>query len=128
MNVLVQQAIERFLETFEQINPDAVYPSDMRDAIIGYVEEAGSQPKLLLDRNKCIQTLIDGGCDPEEAEEYFEFNTLGSYLGDVQPVFATLIGGDDDDDKGIQDFSPEVDTPETTPEEVSDVRPRLLAV
>lgn len=84
--------IDRFLEDFSETNDRALYPSDMKKAVIGYVERAGMQPQILLDRKKCIGVLVEEGMSWEEAEEYFEFNTLGSFMGDEgTPCFATLI-------------------------------------
>ena len=40
------------------------------------------------DRAKCIEILVErDGMDPEEAEEFFEFNTAGAYVGDQTPVY-----------------------------------------
>jgi len=84
--------IDQFLEKMSEINDRALYPSDMKRAIIGYVERAGMQPQILLDQEKCIEILVNEGMGREEAEEYFEFNTIGSFMGDEgTPCFATLI-------------------------------------
>lgn len=48
-------------------------------------------PQVLLDRTKCIKILEGQGMTNEEAEEFFEFNTIGSGMGDEgTPLFATL--------------------------------------
>ena len=84
--------IDQFLEELSEINDRALYPSDMKAAIIGYVERFGMDPQILLDREKCIEILIKEGMTHEEAEEYFEFNTIGSFMGEEgTPCFATLI-------------------------------------
>jgi hypothetical protein len=84
--------IDQFLEEFSEINDRAMCPTDMKEAIIGYVERAGMQPQILLDREKCIGILVKEGMTWEEAEEYFEFNTIGSFMGDEgTPCFASLI-------------------------------------
>jgi hypothetical protein len=84
--------IEEFLEDMEEINPQAMYPTDMKEAIIGYIERAGMQPQILLDREKCIHILMKDGMTQEDAEEYFEFNTIGSFMGEEgTPCFTTLI-------------------------------------
>ena len=50
------------------------------------------QPQILLDREMCIKILIKDGLSREEAEEHFEFNTIGSFMGaKATPCFATLI-------------------------------------
>ena len=35
--------------------------------------------------------MKDSNMDYEEAQEYFEFNTIGSQVGEGTPAFATLI-------------------------------------
>jgi hypothetical protein len=82
--------IDVVLERINEINPEALYPSDMKEAVIGYVERFGLQPIVLLDRNKCIQILMKQGMDESDAEEFFEFNTIGSWVGEGTPCFATL--------------------------------------
>lgn len=44
----------------------------------------------LYDRAVCIEILMEGGCTEEEAEEFFEFNVVGSFVGDYTPAFAIL--------------------------------------
>ncbi len=84
--------IDELLENMENINPDALFPTDMKKAIIGIVERAGMQPQILLDREKCIKILMKDGMSWEDAEEYFEFNTIGAHMGDEgTPCFATIL-------------------------------------
>jgi len=59
------------------------------EAIVGYVERACSAPLALYDREKCIEILMKD-MSRDEAEEYFEFNTIGAWVGDRTPVFATF--------------------------------------
>ena len=44
-------------------------------------------PIAVYSRSKAIQCFIDQGMTEEEAEEYFEFNTAGSYIGNQTPIF-----------------------------------------
>lgn len=86
--------IDEFLDTLSEINPQAQFPSDMKEAIIGYVERFGMSPVVLLDRSKCIEVL-EQEMSHEEAEEFFEFNTIGSWIGaEETPCFATLISSE----------------------------------
>lgn len=74
------------------MNEEAVYPTDLKDAIIGYVERIGLSPCILLDREKCVDIFIErDGMTYEEAIEHFEFNVIGSYVGESTPMFATLM-------------------------------------
>lgn len=84
--------IDNFLEDIASLNEEAQYPSDLKEAIIGKVERFGMSPLILLDRNKCIKIFIErDGMTPEDAEEFFEFNVIGSWVGDGTPCFATLL-------------------------------------
>jgi hypothetical protein len=86
------QSIDELFEYMKEINPEALYPSDMKEAVIGYVERANTPPLILLDRYKCIKILMKDGMDMEDAEEFFEYNTIGSWMGkDSTPCFATFI-------------------------------------
>lgn len=38
-------------------------------------------PLAMYDRDKCIEILESQGMTPEEAQEYFYFNTQGAYVG-----------------------------------------------
>lgn len=86
----MEKRIEDFLDYMEQINPSAAYPIDFEDAIVGIAERIGSDPLILLDKEKCIEILMEN-MDREEAEEYFEFNILGSWVGEGTPVFLSKL-------------------------------------
>jgi hypothetical protein len=45
------------------------------------------EPCVVYDRAKVIQVLMDGGMAAESAEEFFEFNMAGSYMGPHTPMF-----------------------------------------
>jgi hypothetical protein len=82
--------VDTLLERISEINPEALYPSDMKDAVIGMVERFGMQPVVLLDREKCIEILMQDGMDRDDAEEFFSVNTIGSWMGEGTPCFATV--------------------------------------
>jgi hypothetical protein len=46
----------------------------------------------IYDRDKCLWILVDrDGMKFNEAEEFFDFNVVGSYMGENTPGFITLI-------------------------------------
>ena len=58
------------------------------DAVIGVGSRCGSEDVIVYDAEKCIDILVEEhGMDPDEALEYFEFNTLGAYVGKLTPIF-----------------------------------------
>lgn len=48
-------------------------------------------PLAMYDRDKCIEILESQGMTPEEAQEYFYFNTQGAYVGEQTPIFLERI-------------------------------------
>lgn len=58
-------------------------------AFIGYTSYQPNRPCLAIyDTEKCIQILMDDDrMTQDEAMEWFEFNTVGSWVGDHTPIF-----------------------------------------
>jgi hypothetical protein len=61
------------------------------DCYLGLGESYGTLPALIYDHSKIIEKLKQDGMDNEEAQEYFDFNILGSYLGEKMPIFLMNI-------------------------------------
>jgi hypothetical protein len=59
------------------------------DALIGVAAiKQTAQFVLVYSRMKCIDILIKrDGMSFEEAEEYFDFNVEGAYMGEKTPIF-----------------------------------------
>ena len=57
------------------------------DAIIGVATMIDGTRKVVYSCDKCIAIFMKDGMSEEEAIEYFEFNTLGSYVGKQTPIF-----------------------------------------
>jgi hypothetical protein len=69
-----------------------VYPEAMKidgydDCIIGVVEGFGRENVLCYDKAKMIERLMEDGMDIEDAHDYFDFNILGAYYGELTPCF-----------------------------------------
>jgi hypothetical protein len=78
-------------EWLGEINPEMLLADGFEDALIGYVERFGQLPLALYDREKCIEVLMKrDGMNHQDAEEFFEYNVIGAWLGDNTPAFATL--------------------------------------
>jgi len=85
-------SIDEFLEEASESNEELLYPSDLKEAVIGLVDRFGMRSVILLDKEKCLQIFQErDGMTAEEAEEHFEFNVIGSWVGESTPCFATLI-------------------------------------
>jgi hypothetical protein len=82
------ERFDRFLELSE-INPDALLADGFEEAYIGYVHlPTGVGAVAVYSRKGCIEILMtrDGMTD-EDAEEFFDFNVCGSYVGPFTPLF-----------------------------------------
>ena len=65
------------------------------DCYLGIAESYGDSPALIYDYEKIIEQLKQDGMSYEEAQEYYEFNILGSYIGEKMPIFLNRIPLDD---------------------------------
>jgi hypothetical protein len=75
-----------------EINPVALLADGYEDALIGYVERFGQPPIALYDRRKCIEILmLRDRMSYNEAEEFFEFNSIRAWMGENTPAFATIL-------------------------------------
>jgi hypothetical protein len=62
------------------------------DAIIGVAERDGAFV-VVYDQKRVLRKLCQrDGMDDEEAEEFFEFNIAGAFMGDQTPIFMMMIG------------------------------------
>lgn len=71
-----------------EIADGAVLLDGLEEAIIGVVEEFGNGPRVLYSKNKILEILTKRDeMTWSEAEEYYDFNILGLYAGEQNPVF-----------------------------------------
>jgi hypothetical protein len=68
--------------------PGMVFCDGLDEALIGVVARFGMEAVALYDRQKVIAIFMRDGCTYEEAEEYFEFNVIGAWVGPLTPAFA----------------------------------------
>lgn len=74
-------------EWLEEMCPEAYTADGFDEAILG-IGERCSQPTLVVyDAEKCVQILADQGMTYEEAQEYFDFNVVGAWVGEYTPLF-----------------------------------------
>lgn len=63
-------------------------PDGFEHCIIGVCEQF-NRIFLVFDRTAVIETLMAGGMEEDEAEEYYSFNIVGAWVGDATPGFVT---------------------------------------
>ena len=56
------------------------------EAVIGYVDRTNEPRVVVYDREKCIDILTKD-MSRDEAEEYFDFNVAGAYMGSQTPAY-----------------------------------------
>lgn len=67
------------------------YPTGYEDCIVGCAERFGGEGFLVIDKSKLLAKLmLDDGMTANEAEEFFEFNILGAWMGERTPAFITM--------------------------------------
>lgn len=86
MNKL-EQILERYDEFEDFESDDCPLTADgFDDAIIGIDVKSH---RMIYSQEKCISILMErDGMTHEEAVEFFEFNTLGAYVGKMTPIYA----------------------------------------
>ena len=66
----------------------AIILEGLDDAIIGIVEEFGNGPRILYSKNKILTILCERDeMTYSEAVEFFDYNIIGLYAGEQNPVF-----------------------------------------
>ena len=73
------------------IEHEALLADGFEAALIGHVQQGPTTLVALYDRAKCIEILMArDGMSEDEADEFFDFNVTGAWMGDKTPAFATL--------------------------------------
>jgi hypothetical protein len=62
-------------------------PQYFDQAIVGLVLGYGQMPAVLYDEAKVLAAMVADGMTTEDAEEWFAFNTIGTYAGEATPRF-----------------------------------------
>ena len=73
------------------IQTDLLKMDGFDDCIVGICERFGMQTVLAYDREKVLAKLMGDGMTKEEAEEFFEYNQIVAWMGELTPVFVTLF-------------------------------------
>ncbi|MDB4665027.1 hypothetical protein OAE97_01620 [Verrucomicrobia bacterium] len=82
---------EAIKEELSYINEQALFADGFDEALVGIDM---SSYVAVYDIEKCIDVLMqDTGMTLEESKEYFEYNTLGAYVGEYTPRFVRVYNG-----------------------------------
>ncbi len=90
MSKIQEKIIEGFGESFQDgflfLAPAEYFDS----AILGLTRNVKSEVVVVYDKDLIIDNLTKD-MSYEEAEEYFEYNIAGSYMGEKTPLYVTLL-------------------------------------
>jgi len=68
----------------------AIILDGFNDAIVGITEEFGGIKRLLYSKYKILKILQENLMTQSEAEEYYDYNILGLYANNQNPIFLDL--------------------------------------
>ncbi len=88
------QIIDYIDFNYPDYSKDILIIDGFEEAFLGIVEGFNNKPVSCYDHSKCIDVLVSSNEDTtdlqdkiEEAEEYFNYNIIGAYVGEFTPVF-----------------------------------------
>lgn len=67
-------------------NPDALFLDGFDEALVGPARRCGQPTLAAYDVDAIIGCLIDQGMSGEEADEHFQFNIEGAWMGPNTPI------------------------------------------
>jgi len=65
------------------------------DCVIGIGYRFSAGPLAVYSIPKILKVMQGWGMDDQEAQEFFEYNTIGCWMGDGTPIFVHLFGEDE---------------------------------
>lgn len=75
----------------DQYAEGAIVLDGLDYAIIGITQEFGNGSRILYSKNKILQILRErDGMTHTEAEEFYDYNILGLYAGEQNPIFLDI--------------------------------------
>ncbi len=78
------------IELVDLSGQTALFADGYDDAIIGV--ELDYEPRVVYDQNKIIDILMaEHKMTDEEAQEFFDFNIAGSYVGMQTPIYVQKV-------------------------------------
>ena len=93
-----QETWDELMEQYE----GAILFTGFEEALVGFGYQCNN-PVAIYDQQKCIEILMEDLLPVETAEEdaldHFNFNVIGSYVGESTPIFITY--------KNTKDTKPE---------------------
>lgn len=76
------------IQDINELAEGAILLTGFDDCITGITEEFGGNIRVLYSKDKIIKKLMEDMSE-EEAYEYYDYNIIGGYFGDRNPIFLT---------------------------------------
>lgn len=92
--MLLDRMATKARELLVEVDPEILFADGFDSALMGHVERCNQPPIAVYDVEKCIRALERQGMARDEAEEYFEFNVAGAWVGDRTPAWFYRIPKD----------------------------------
>jgi len=81
--MMMSEQLDRILSYYP--DEEFIIATGFNEAIIGVDEYS---MRLIYSMEKCLDILMDQGMAQDEAEEYFDYNVAGAYVGDKTPIWS----------------------------------------
>lgn len=78
----------------EQCEGGIMLAHGLDEALIGVGRRCGQPDIAVYSYQRAVVAMMKQGMTQDEAEEFLEFNTLGSWIGKRTPIFVTEYSGD----------------------------------
>ena len=76
---------------YDDFAEGAIKLNGFDNCIVGITEEFGNGPRILYSKEKIIKELCEEMSE-EEALEFYDYNILGGYFGEQNPIFLSIGG------------------------------------
>lgn len=80
----------RVAQVRDQLPDEALLADGFDEAVLGVCHRYGQEPVAAYDYERCISILMKD-MSWEEAEEHFQYNVIGAWLGEFTPVFIFTV-------------------------------------
>lgn len=81
-------------ETIADIDPELLLlepGADYDHCVIGIARRFGQEDCVAYDTACILDALVEAGLDHGEAQEFFDFNIAGAYVGERTPIFIECL-------------------------------------
>lgn len=84
-----KQKIKDAIDYLLSENEEVTFADGFEEAFIGFARQF-NRPFVVYDRKKCIK-ILRRDMSRKDAEEYFQFNVEGAWVGESTPLFLERI-------------------------------------